>query len=161
MHLKHFVYSESLKLLKWRSGVLIPNNKLGVFIAIFLAMVYLLVVTIQSASAQSIIRCGRENLVHGGIITEVFEQNVGVEEYDSDFAYNRFSQGGVFQVSGIPDSPIRIMPLGDSITKGTGICSEPDTYLICNGYRQDLWNALVDSGYSVDFVGSQGSAFQY
>lgn len=57
--------------------------------------------------------------------------------------------------------PIRIMPLGNSITKGTGTCAQPDTYLNCIGYRQDLWEALLANGYSIDFVGSQGAAFQY
>jgi len=42
---------------------------------------------------------------------------------------------------------ITIMPLGDSITRGsqsTGV----------NGYRSDLKDLLVSSGYNVDFVGS-------
>ena len=56
---------------------------------------------------------------------------------------------------------VRIMPLGDSITKGTGTCQEPDTYLNCTGYRSYLWNRLAEAGYSVDFVGSQGGEFQY
>jgi len=48
----------------------------------------------------------------------------------------------------VADEPVRIMPLGDSITRG--FCS---TNL--NGYRKPLYNKLVSSGYSVDFVGSQ------
>ncbi len=40
------------------------------------------------------------------------------------------------------DSNVRIMPLGDSITKRTG-------------YRPGLFNQLTDAGYDVDFVGSQ------
>ncbi len=55
----------------------------------------------------------------------------------------------------------RIMPLGDSITKGSGTCSEPDTYLNCTGYRDYLWHLLNNNGYVVDFVGSQGTQFQY
>jgi len=47
------------------------------------------------------------------------------------------------------DSPVRIMPLGDSITVGaTG--STDDI-----GYRRSLYMSLVDFGYNVDFVGSQ------
>jgi lysophospholipase L1-like esterase len=44
----------------------------------------------------------------------------------------------------------RIMPLGDSITKGLG--SGPDH----NGYRRPLYFKLVENGFEVDFVGSQG-----
>ncbi|MEJ2710010.1 MAG: putative Ig domain-containing protein [Anaerolineales bacterium] len=58
-------------------------------------------------------------------------------------------------------SPVVIMPLGDSITKGTSTCSEPDTYLNCTGYREYLWHTLADDGHTFDFVGSQGGEFQY
>ncbi|KAI0444388.1 SGNH hydrolase [Xylaria telfairii] len=43
---------------------------------------------------------------------------------------------------------LRLMPLGDSITRG--YLSSDD-----NGYRQDLFNDLQGSGYTVDMVGSQ------
>jgi lysophospholipase L1-like esterase len=47
--------------------------------------------------------------------------------------------------------PIRIMPLGDSITYGVGSPSS-------SSYRAALWNRLaVQAGYAVDFVGSQRS----
>jgi lysophospholipase L1-like esterase len=59
------------------------------------------------------------------------------------------------------DVPVTIMPLGDSITKGTGTCSLPDTYLNCTGYRDYLWNSLQANSNYVDFVGSQGGEFQY
>ena len=45
-------------------------------------------------------------------------------------------------------NPIRIMPLGDSITygsKSTGVV----------GYRRSLYQLLLDACYNVDFVGSQ------
>jgi lysophospholipase L1-like esterase len=45
-------------------------------------------------------------------------------------------------------SPIRIMPLGDSITYGTN-----STGIV--GYRRPLYQLLIGAGYSVDFVGSQ------
>ena len=48
--------------------------------------------------------------------------------------------------------PIRIMPLGDSITYGV---DKPESEL--SSYRNDLWYQLEDAEYSVDFVGS-GSA---
>ena len=44
--------------------------------------------------------------------------------------------------------PIRIMPLGDSITYGTNSTGTV-------GYRRPLYQSLVGAGYSVDFVGSQ------
>jgi len=45
-------------------------------------------------------------------------------------------------------SPIRIMPLGDSITYGSGSAG---------GYRDPLYHALTALGYNVDFVGTQTS----
>ena len=42
--------------------------------------------------------------------------------------------------------PIRIMPLGDSITLGTGTPA---------GYRYPLYVALTNAGYNVDYVGTQ------
>lgn len=58
---------------------------------------------------------------------------------------------------------IRVMPLGDSITRGVG--STPTEAL--NGYRDELYTALVSDGasvantYTVDFVGGEtdGSGF--
>ncbi len=43
--------------------------------------------------------------------------------------------------------PLRIMPLGDSITRGFPTSPE-------NGYRKTLFNLLQHAGYTVDFVGS-------
>jgi pectate lyase/predicted neuraminidase/lysophospholipase L1-like esterase len=43
-------------------------------------------------------------------------------------------------------APVTIMPLGDSITLGTGAPG---------GYRGNLYAALNDGGYDVDFVGSE------
>ncbi|MBO0352146.1 PEP-CTERM sorting domain-containing protein [Phormidium pseudopriestleyi FRX01] len=43
-------------------------------------------------------------------------------------------------------NPLKIMPLGDSNTRGRG--DDPA------GYRDDLWMRLNDSGFNVDFVGS-------
>lgn len=42
-------------------------------------------------------------------------------------------------------SPIKIMPLGDSITDG---------YFVPGGYRIDLESAIENRGYAIDFVGS-------
>ncbi|MGI5239519.1 SGNH/GDSL hydrolase family protein [Dactylosporangium sp. CA-139066] len=51
----------------------------------------------------------------------------------------------------VASRPIRIMPLGDSITYGVGSPSS-------SSYRAALWNRLaVQAGYNIDFVGSQRS----
>ena len=43
---------------------------------------------------------------------------------------------------------LRIMPLGDSITYGSGSTATA-------GYRGPLWTALKNAGYTVDYVGTQ------
>ena len=53
------------------------------------------------------------------------------------------------------DEPIRIMPLGDSITRGQVSRSVPEE--VEEGYRLGLWNRLTDFGLSVDFVGGESS----
>ena len=65
------------------------------------------------------------------------------------------------------DSPVRIMPAGDSITYGMygdepcdlslSTCGDPDyprSEAYITGYRQPLYLSLVNAGYSIDFVGS-------
>jgi lysophospholipase L1-like esterase len=46
--------------------------------------------------------------------------------------------------------PIRIMPVGDSITDGSSFDSPDGT----GGYRGPLYTALTQAGYNVDYVGS-------
>lgn len=46
------------------------------------------------------------------------------------------------------DAPLRVMPLGDSITRGSG---SP----FFTGYRQPLYTNLRGAGYDVDFVGDE------
>ncbi|MEA5521471.1 MAG: GDSL-type esterase/lipase family protein [Limnoraphis robusta] len=53
------------------------------------------------------------------------------------------------------NSAVRILPLGDSITRGIVNTSVPAE--LEEGYRLGLWNRLTDFGLSVDFVGSQSS----
>src|SRR5689334_5617383 len=48
----------------------------------------------------------------------------------------------------VPTPPLRVMPLGDSITMGIGSAT-------MSSYRIDLQNRLAAAGRSVDFVGSQ------
>lgn len=49
-------------------------------------------------------------------------------------------------VRSTPVRPLRIMPLGDSITDGMGVAG---------GYRTDLWQYLRADGMAVQFVGSE------
>ena len=53
--------------------------------------------------------------------------------------------GGIAGTAAVAQEPVRIMPLGDSITQGRR--SQP-------GYRPILWRRLAQAGYRVDFVGS-------
>jgi parallel beta-helix repeat protein len=60
----------------------------------------------------------------------------------------------VFFLSFIPaqaGATVRIVPLGDSITKGSTQTAEEAQYPT---YRYWLWHSLQDNGYDVDFVGS-------
>ena len=51
------------------------------------------------------------------------------------------------------DFPIKIMPVGDSITDGY-FTGGPASSSLRTGYRQPLWISLKDAGYNMDFVGS-------
>ena len=58
----------------------------------------------------------------------------------------------VFLVPGnwaaVEQTPLRIMPLGDSITQG-----------VAGSYRRPLWIALEEAGISIDFVGSMSRGY--
>jgi len=47
-----------------------------------------------------------------------------------------------------PQDPLKIVPLGNSITQAK--TASPGA----NSYRRNLWNKMINAGYSVDFVGS-------
>jgi hypothetical protein len=51
------------------------------------------------------------------------------------------------------EKPIKIMPVGDSITAGEHYHYPPIPER--NGYRKGLYEMLVEAGYNIDFVGSQ------
>jgi lysophospholipase L1-like esterase len=53
----------------------------------------------------------------------------------------------VSPASAASDTPLRVMPLGDSITWGVGSSTG-------NGYRGPLWNQLAADGHPLDFVGT-------
>lgn len=63
---------------------------------------------------------------------------------------------GASSVPAFCNNPFKLMPLGDSLTMGkytgldTSIGAEEDDI----GYRMDLKNLMVSSGYDVDFVGT-------
>ena len=49
--------------------------------------------------------------------------------------------------------PIRIMPLGDSLTSGNYVPTPPEV-LEEGGYRRNLYALLIGAGYNVDFIGN-------
>ncbi len=57
--------------------------------------------------------------------------------------------------SGVPN-PLKIMPLGDSLTRGAVDLNAANQYnaVTINGYRLQLWNLLTAAGYNIDYVGS-------
>ncbi|MEV6329238.1 ricin-type beta-trefoil lectin domain protein [Streptomyces sp. NPDC051909] len=54
---------------------------------------------------------------------------------------------GVVPASAASDTPLRVMPLGDSITWGVGSSTG-------DGYRGPLWDRLAADGHPLDFVGT-------
>ena len=131
-----------------------------VIVAVIIGL--LLVSQTQTVAAGSNLHYGDQNLVDGGQLNEELDPPENNPDYKTAFLTDlEFPIRGRITNSGVSLPEIRIMPLGNSITKGTGTCSPPDTYLNCIGYREELWNALVNNGYSVNFVGSRGAAFQY
>lgn len=52
-----------------------------------------------------------------------------------------------------PGVPLRLMPLGDSLTRG-GVTSRDPHYALGGGYRTELWKTFRAEGAAVDFVGS-------
>jgi acyl-CoA thioesterase-1 len=65
---------------------------------------------------------------------------------DSDDAANGGGTAERVASCGNSGGPLRIMPMGDSITEAE---------VGHNSYRRDLWNTLRGAGCQVDFVGSQ------
>lgn len=70
-------------------------------------------------------------------------------------------------ISTSAQAQLRILPLGNSITRGS-MCLNGDIYT-CDrlpdnqavGYRQELFNLLQGSGYNFDFVGGNKSGYSY
>jgi lysophospholipase L1-like esterase len=59
----------------------------------------------------------------------------------------------------IGQNPVKIMPLGNSITRGETDGSIPVNQM--KGYRYDLKQSLQAAGYPIDFVGSESSGSAY
>ena len=66
-----------------------------------------------------------------------------------------FLLAGISPAEAVP--PIRIMPLGDSITNGSSSGVVPDNSSYYISYRKALRDSLVSAGYEIDYVGSQTS----
>ena len=80
------------------------------------------------------------------VISNVVAQNITANSAQITFATNENAYGSV-EFDTRVHGTIPLMPLGDSITEGTG--SSNDT-----GYRAPLYLALTDFGARFDFVGS-------
>ncbi len=80
------------------------------------------------------------------LISNIVAQNITATGAQVTFTTNESAYGSV-EFDARPHGVIPLMPLGDSITEGTG--SSDDT-----GYRAPLYLALTDFGSRFDFVGS-------
>jgi lysophospholipase L1-like esterase len=94
------------------------------------------------------------NILNGGSGNQKFDGDVNkVETVDYSQAntsvdINLRKSITTYNVAPTNATPLKIMPVGDSITKGH---LQSDT----GGYRDDLWNLLTNKGYNFDFVGNQ------
>lgn len=90
--------------------------------------------------------------VPAGAATGGYTVKVGI--YTPGFGQNpHWNDSAAFFTVGMgtappPGGPVRIMPLGDSLTDG---------FTVNGGYRIDLATMMASAGYSVDFVGSRWS----
>ena len=82
----------------------------------------------------------------GRDLREVFGVNMGAHDfYGEAIPVGAGYDIGAHEYGTAAERPIRILPLGDSITQQ----DEP-------GYRYLLWKRLLDAGKAFDFVGSRG-----
>ncbi|MDJ0732512.1 MAG: GDSL-type esterase/lipase family protein [Nostocaceae cyanobacterium] len=92
------------------------------------------------------------NIFNGGIGNQTFE-DTGIDTVNytqTNSGINANLNDGIVNYNSVlvTDTPLTIMPLGDSITEG---------YLASDygGYRDDLWSLLTNNGYNIDFVGNR------
>ena len=52
-------------------------------------------------------------------------------------------------------TPLRVLPLGDSITLGIAVAPRDNNDTTLGGYRDDLFNAFLGEGILIDYVGSR------
>jgi lysophospholipase L1-like esterase len=71
---------------------------------------------------------------------------IGVEQPFQVLPQHRFALGNSPRLAACDLPSLSIMPLGDSITYGTGVEG---------GYRLGLWNSLLQDNLQIDFVGSR------
>jgi hypothetical protein len=107
------------------------------------------------ASANSSISIGRLEAGGGeqyfkGAIDEVaiYGQSLSSEQIKSRYFLARGYDNTV-------GHPIRIMPMGDSITTDSAVEQTRAKDDWFSGYRRPLWNDLKTNGFPVDFVGSE------
>ncbi|MGC1306812.1 MAG: carbohydrate-binding protein [Phormidesmis sp.] len=77
-------------------------------------------------------------------------KSVNYAQASTGVAANLKSGTATYGVRSFNGGPLKIMPLGDSITEGV-MASD------LNGYRDDLWNLLKSNGYNIDFVGPKST----
>ena len=85
---------------------------------------------------------------YSGIADEIAIYNRVLEEQEIRAHYYL-----VRKYHALCSAPVKIMPLGDSITAGfsSGV-DDPDFQI---SYRKDLWDSLIGADYYIDYVGSQ------
>lgn len=64
----------------------------------------------------------------------------------------------IFINFGLSAQQIKILPLGDSITRDS-FSADPRPDSLLTGYRQPLWLLLQTAGYKIDFIGSDSAGY--
>ncbi|MBE9182208.1 hypothetical protein IQ268_26945 [Oculatella sp. LEGE 06141] len=104
---------------------------------------------INGFAGNDTLRGGNGNdLLNGGTGFNIIDGGNG----NDTVSYATASNGVVVDLTtGTATRPIRIMPLGDSNTRGSEPSGSPSRN---TGYRDDLWQSLRANNFSIDFVGS-------
>ncbi len=122
---------------------------------IFTESVEVTISTVTSNAQIVFTTNGSDPLATGNIYTGPFIVNAEatVRAVATADGY-RASQEATAQFTVGTCHPVRIMPLGDSITLGSGTPATEGDFV---GYRRKLFVDLTGAGYQVDFVGSQNN----
>ncbi|MEL6470627.1 MAG: carbohydrate-binding domain-containing protein [Cyanobacteria bacterium J06623_4] len=90
---------------------------------------------------------GGSQAISGDATTRTVSYRQAVTGITADLDAAKVTYGAeTEQITTVNLGRLKVMPLGDSITKGG------DDFDV-GGYRDDLWQSLTGSGYDVDFVG--------